>query len=166
MTTMRRRCRAAPAAARTCPAARIASRCHGASAASRRASARRRRITVTADPALPQLTPAQRTAATTYQENVAKLQRTFTGALEQANNMRTRTQAIRRALVDSPADVKLMDQAVQFDRRVARDSSRAARRRNAARHRVGLADDDPGSRQFRRRRDRAASAARRPARSR
>jgi hypothetical protein len=31
--------------------------------------------------------------------------------------MRTRTQAIRRALVDSPADVKLMDQAVQFDRR-------------------------------------------------
>jgi len=65
-----------------------------------------------------QMTPAQRTAATTYHENVAKLQRTFTGALEQANNMRTRTQAIRRALVDSPADVKLMDQAVQFDRRV------------------------------------------------
>ena len=75
-------------------------------------------ITVTADPAAPQLTPAQRTAAATYQENVAKLQRTLTGALEQANNMRTRTQAIRRALVDSPADVKLMDQAVQFDRRV------------------------------------------------
>ena len=76
-------------------------------------------ITVTADPAAPQLiTPAQRTTAMTYQENVAKLQRTFTGALEQANNMRTRTQAIRRALVDSPADVKLMDQAVQFDRRV------------------------------------------------
>ena len=75
-------------------------------------------INVTADPAMPQLTPAQRTAATTYSENVAKLQRTFTGALEQANNMRTRTQAIRRALVDSPADVKLMDQAVQFDRRV------------------------------------------------
>ncbi len=47
-----------------------------------------------------------------------KLQRIFTGALEQANNMRTRTQAIRRALVDSPADVKLMDQALQFDRRV------------------------------------------------
>jgi len=75
-------------------------------------------VNVTADPAMLQMTPAQRTAATTYHENVAKLQRTFTGALEQANNMRTRTQAIRRALVDSPADVKLMDQAVQFDRRV------------------------------------------------
>lgn len=75
-------------------------------------------MTVTADPALPQMTPAQRTAAIQYQENVAKLQRTFTGALEQANGMRTRTQAIRRALVDSPADAKLMDQAVAFDRRV------------------------------------------------
>ena len=85
-------------------------------------------ITVTADPALQPITPAQRTAATTYAENVAKLQRTFTGALEQANNMRTRTQAIRRALVDSPADVKLMDQAVQFDRRVLAVLRVAARR--------------------------------------
>jgi hypothetical protein len=74
-------------------------------------------INVVADPAMPQLTPQQRTANVTYQDNVAKLQRTFTGALEQANNMRTRTQAIRRALVDAPADVKLMDQAAQFDRR-------------------------------------------------
>ena len=74
-------------------------------------------INVAADPAMPQLTPQQRTANATYQDNVAKLQRTFTGALEQANNMRTRTQAIRRALVDAPSDVKLMDQAVQFDRR-------------------------------------------------
>jgi photosystem II stability/assembly factor-like uncharacterized protein len=75
-------------------------------------------INVVADPGVPQLTPQQRTAATAYQENVAKLQRTLTGALEQANNMRTRTQAIRRALVDSPADAKLMDLAGQFDRRV------------------------------------------------
>jgi hypothetical protein len=75
-------------------------------------------LAVAADPAMPQLTPQQRTANATYQDNVAKLQRTLTGALEQANNMRTRTQAIRRALVDSPADVKLMDLAVQFDRRV------------------------------------------------
>jgi hypothetical protein len=75
-------------------------------------------ITVSADPALPQMTPAQRTAAVQYQDNVAKLQRTFTGALEQANNMRTRTQAMRRALVDSPTDLKLLDQAVAFDRRV------------------------------------------------
>ena len=42
--------------------------------------------------------------------------------------MRTRTQAIRRALVDSPADVKLMDEALRFDRRVTRDPTRAARR--------------------------------------
>jgi photosystem II stability/assembly factor-like uncharacterized protein len=75
-------------------------------------------ITVSADPALPQLTPAQRTAAVQYQENVAKLQRAFTGALEQANNMKTRTTAIRRALVDAPTDLKMMDQAVAFDRRV------------------------------------------------
>ena len=59
-------------------------------------------------------------------DTVGQLKRTLKGgtspeletALEQANNMRTRTQAIRRALVDSPADLKLMDQAVQFDRRV------------------------------------------------
>jgi hypothetical protein len=75
-------------------------------------------ITVSADPALPQMTPAQRTAAVQYQDSVAKLQRTFTGALEQANNMKTRTTAIRRALVDSPTDLKLMDQAVALDKRV------------------------------------------------
>lgn len=74
-------------------------------------------ITVTADPALI-ITPAQRTAAVAYQDNVAKLQRTFAGAMEQATNMKTRTTAIRRALVDSPADVKLMDEALRFDRRV------------------------------------------------
>ena len=44
----------------------------------------------------------QRTAATEYQDNVLKLQRSFTGALEQANNMKTRTTAIRRAIADSP----------------------------------------------------------------
>jgi hypothetical protein len=46
------------------------------------------------------------------------LQRTFTGVLEQANDMKTRTSAIRRAVVDSAADIKLLDQAVAFDRRV------------------------------------------------
>src|SRR5262249_34862780 len=57
-------------------------------------------MTVTADPNAT-LTPAQRTAATEYQDKVAKLQRTFTGALEQADNMKTRTTAIRRAIADS-----------------------------------------------------------------
>ncbi len=47
-------------------------------------------VTVAGDPALT-ITPAQRTSAMTYQDNVAKLQRTLTGALEQANNMKTRT---------------------------------------------------------------------------
>ena len=74
-------------------------------------------ITVTADPNAT-LTPAQRTQATEYQDKVAKLQRAFTGALEQANNMKTRTTAIRRAIADSAADIKLLDEAVKFDRRV------------------------------------------------
>jgi len=74
-------------------------------------------ITVTADPNAT-LTPAQRTAATEYQDKVAKLQRAFTGALEQANNMKTRTTAIRRAIADSAADIKLLDDAAKFDRRV------------------------------------------------
>ena len=42
----------------------------------------------------------------------------FTGALEQANNMKTRTTAIRRAIADSAADLKLLDEAVRFDQRV------------------------------------------------
>jgi hypothetical protein len=74
-------------------------------------------ITVSADPGVT-LTPAQRAAAAEYQANVAKLQRAFTGALEQANDMKTRTAAIRRAVVDSAADIALLDQAVALDRRV------------------------------------------------
>jgi photosystem II stability/assembly factor-like uncharacterized protein len=74
-------------------------------------------LTVTADPAVT-LTPAQRTSAAEYQERVARLQRSFTGALEQANDMKTRTTAIRRAITESTADIKLLDQAVAFDRRV------------------------------------------------
>jgi hypothetical protein len=74
-------------------------------------------MTVTADPNAT-LTPAQRTAATEYQDKVAKLQRAFTGALEQANNMKTRTTAIRRAIAESAADIKLLDEAITFDRRV------------------------------------------------
>jgi len=49
---------------------------------------------------------------------VARLQRSFTGALEQANSMRTRTTAIRRALVDSPADLKMLDEAARHGQRV------------------------------------------------
>jgi len=74
-------------------------------------------VTVTADPSVT-IAPAARTAAADYQDKVAKLQRSFTGALEQATNMKTRTTAIRRAIADSAADVKLLDEAVRFDQRV------------------------------------------------
>jgi photosystem II stability/assembly factor-like uncharacterized protein len=74
-------------------------------------------LTVNADPGVT-LSPAARTAAAEYQQNVFRLQRMFTGALEQANDMKTRTTAIRRAIVDSTADVKLLDEAAALDRRV------------------------------------------------
>jgi photosystem II stability/assembly factor-like uncharacterized protein len=74
-------------------------------------------ITVVADPAAT-VTPTQRTTSLTYQENVAKLQRALTGALEQASNMKTRTTAMRRAIVDSAADIKLLDEAAKYDQRV------------------------------------------------
>jgi hypothetical protein len=74
-------------------------------------------IVVTADVAA-QITPATITSAKDFQDKAFRLQRMFTGTLEQANQMRTRTQAIRRALVDSPAGLRLLDQAVRFDGRV------------------------------------------------
>jgi photosystem II stability/assembly factor-like uncharacterized protein len=74
-------------------------------------------LTVTADPGVT-LTPQQRTANAEYHENVDRLQRQFTGTLEAANSMRTRTQAIQRAIVDSPADIKMLDEARRFDTRV------------------------------------------------
>jgi len=74
-------------------------------------------LTVVADSAAA-IPAAARAAATDYQDKVAKLQRAFIGALEQANSMRTRTTAIRRALVDSPADLKMLDEAARYDQRV------------------------------------------------
>jgi photosystem II stability/assembly factor-like uncharacterized protein len=74
-------------------------------------------ITVSADPNVT-VSPAARTAAAEYQDKVFKLQRSFTGALEQANNIKTRTTAIRRAIADSAADIKLLDEAVRYDQRV------------------------------------------------
>jgi photosystem II stability/assembly factor-like uncharacterized protein len=74
-------------------------------------------VTVSADPGAT-MTPAARAAANEYQQNVLRLQRLFTGALEQANEMKTRTTAIRRAIVDSTADVRLLDETMALDRRV------------------------------------------------
>ena len=69
---------------------------------------------VEADPAA-SITPATRAAALDYQEKVARLQRSFAGASEQATQMKARTTAIRRALVDSPAEIKMLDEAVSLD---------------------------------------------------
>jgi hypothetical protein len=74
-------------------------------------------ITVQADPGATLSPEAQKTALE-YQERVARLQRSFTASLEQANTLRTAVTAIRRALVDSPADLKLLDQASSFERRI------------------------------------------------
>ena len=74
-------------------------------------------VVVTADPAA-QITPTTITAAKDFQNKVFRLQRTYTGAFEQATHIRTRTQAIRRALVDSPAGFRLLDQAARFDGRI------------------------------------------------
>jgi hypothetical protein len=101
-------------------------------------------ITVSTDPGVT-LTPAARTAAIEYQDKVAKLQRTFTGALEQANNMKTRTTAIRRAIADSTADLKLLDEAIRFDRRVT-EIQRALRGDETLR---GLESGSPSSIQTR-----------------
>jgi hypothetical protein len=101
-------------------------------------------ITVSADPGVT-LPPAARTAAIEYQDKVAKLQRAFTGALEQANNMKTRTTAIRRAIADSTADLKLLDEAVRFDRRVT-EVQRALRGDETLR---GLESGSPSSSQSR-----------------
>jgi hypothetical protein len=91
------------------------------------------------------MTAAARTAAIEYQERVAKLQRAFTGALEQANNMKTRTTAIRRAIADSSADLKLLDEAIRFDRRVT-EIQRALRGDETLR---GLESGSPSSIQTR-----------------
>ncbi|MEZ5290051.1 MAG: hypothetical protein R2745_03130 [Vicinamibacterales bacterium] len=74
-------------------------------------------IVVASDPSVT-LTPAMMTAAREYQDRVFRLQRTFTGALEQANQMRTRTTALRRAVAASPAGIALLDEAGRLDRRV------------------------------------------------
>jgi hypothetical protein len=74
-------------------------------------------VVVSADPATP-ITPATITSAKDFQDKVFRLQRSFAGALEQANQIRTRTTAIRRALVDSPAGLRLLDQAGRFDGRI------------------------------------------------
>jgi photosystem II stability/assembly factor-like uncharacterized protein len=97
-------------------------------------------LTVSADPGVT-LTPAERTAAATYQDDVARLQRSFSSTLDHATQMKTRTAAIRRAIVDSAADIKFLEPAVAFDRRVTA-VQRALRGDETLR---GLESGDPSS---------------------
>ena len=62
--------------------------------------------------------PEDRAAAIEYQQKVTRLQKAFNGSQELANNCKTRITAIRRALVDAPTDLKLLDEAVKLDRRI------------------------------------------------
>ena len=91
-------------------------------------------------------------AAGDYQDKVFKLQRSFTGALEQANNMKTRTTAIRRAIADSPADLKLLDEAVRYDQRVTAVLRTLRGDETLRGLESGLTVDDPVARELRRHR--------------
>ena len=101
-------------------------------------------VVVKVDPAAPSA-PVATTAALEFQEKVARLQRTFAGASEQATHIKSRTTAIKRALVDSPADVKLLDEAVSLDKR-ATDIGRQLRGDETLR---GLESGSPSSIQSR-----------------
>lgn len=57
-----------------------------------------------------------RAAAVDYQQKVTRLQRAFNGSQDLANSLKTRITAIRRALVDAPTDLKLVDEAVKLDK--------------------------------------------------
>jgi hypothetical protein len=59
-----------------------------------------------------------RAAAVEFQDKAARLQRALSGATDLATDIKSRTSAIRRALLDSPADIKWMNDAVKFDERI------------------------------------------------
>lgn len=74
-------------------------------------------FTVELDPAA-QISEADRKAAAEFQARALKMQRALAGAMEQANTARTRIEAIKRALIDSPADAKFMEQASSLSTRI------------------------------------------------
>lgn len=76
-----------------------------------------RTFQVEADPAL-EVKPEGLKEISEFQQKAYRLSRAYNGALESANNARTRLQAIRRALLDSGADGKLLDEAASIDRKV------------------------------------------------
>ena len=82
-----------------------------------------------------QMSPADRAALVEFQQKVARLQRAVTGALETANQLKTRLGLIKRALQETPAaDYKLTEQAQAIERRLD-DILRALRGDQTARSR-------------------------------
>ena len=64
------------------------------------------------------MTPADRAALNEFQQKVARLQRAVGGAVETANQLKTRLGLIRRALNETPsAESRLTDDAVSIDRK-------------------------------------------------
>ncbi|MBL0157406.1 MAG: hypothetical protein IPP47_09965 [Bryobacterales bacterium] len=74
-------------------------------------------FTVEADGAA-QVKPEERKALGEFVTKVYRLQRQVTGSLEAANTAKTKLGAVKRALLDSPAEAKLMDEASALDRRL------------------------------------------------
>ncbi len=66
----------------------------------------------------PHAAAEDRSAAVDYQQKTTRLQRALNGTQDLANICKTRITAIRRALVDSPADPKLMEEAIRLDKRI------------------------------------------------
>jgi photosystem II stability/assembly factor-like uncharacterized protein len=82
-----------------------------------------------------QMNPADRALLVEFQQKVARLQRAVTGAVETANQLKTRLGLIKRALQETPAaDAKLSQDAMAIERRT-NDILRALRGDVAARAR-------------------------------
>jgi photosystem II stability/assembly factor-like uncharacterized protein len=64
------------------------------------------------------VTADDRRAMQEFQQKAYRLQRALSGALESANTAKTRLAAARRAILDSGADAKLLDQATSLDKRL------------------------------------------------
>ncbi|HEY3442395.1 MAG TPA: glycosyl hydrolase [Paludibaculum sp.] len=65
-----------------------------------------------------QVKPEERKALSDFVTKVYRLQRQVTGSLEAANTAKTKLGAVKRALLDSPAEAKLMDETSALDRRL------------------------------------------------
>src|SRR5438552_10123020 len=62
--------------------------------------------------------PADRAALVEFQQKVARLQRAVSGAMETANQLKTRLGQIKRALHETPAaEAKLSDDAASIEKR-------------------------------------------------